>query len=375
MLIVSNLYHSLVRFNENRNVMRLKKEGIPLETLMSNKEYAVLYITNNHAGGTKNYEDNFLAGKKALVLRRTGYSTDKDRYYSVEDLNAEKHAIIDKSKMYLLFENSYTDIIVSTLIDFDDIGYLKELIHNCQNHYQCKVTYLIHDFHCICPQCNLFINGRYYPPDDPDFPRQYTVKGEKISLSDWQQLWREFLLICNEIRCFSRSSKKILLTAYPELHADVITVVPHDMSYCHHTPIKGVEDFSLHIGVVGTCFGDFKGKPVVVELIKKYGNHVPVTLIGAQWWRFMLFRRKVKYLGTYQRDDLQKIIEKNKISCVIFPSLCPETFSYLISELMMMDIPVLCFDYGAQAEKIKKYKKGVLLKNKEELWMYLDRNR
>ena len=45
----------------------------------------------------------------------------------------------------------------------------------------------------------------------------------------------------------------------------------------------------------------------------------------------------------------------------------PETFSYVVSELMQMDIPIISFDFGAQGEKLKHYEKGILCKDIDEM--------
>lgn len=372
---LSSLYHSLKRLAENRKINKaLKGQNNNYYKFLEEINSNILFITNNHLGGTKNFESFFLSSKDYIILRRIGYQSAIDKYYSVEYKN--EAFVILKNEHNIIFNGHYREIIISTLIDFDDWDkILDETVEYRKNNSECKLKYFVHDFHCICPKCNIFINGRYYPPNDPDMPQEFELKGKKVNLSEWQENWRKFLFACDEVRCFSHSSKNIILSAYPELDSEKITVVPHDMSYCKNSPILGLDGLPFHIGVVGACFADFKGKSVVSEMLRRYGNNIPVTLIGSQWWRFMIFRRKVRYLGAYERDNLENILIKHKISCVLFPSLCPETFSYLVSELMMMKIPVLCFDYGAQAEKIKCYEKGVLLKNKEDLWAYIEQNK
>jgi len=37
-----------------------------------------------------------------------------------------------------------------------------------------------------------------------------------------------------------------------------------------------------------------------------------------------------------------------------------------------MDLPVICFDYGAQAEKIREYDKGIVCESPAELLQILD---
>jgi glycosyltransferase involved in cell wall biosynthesis len=55
------------------------------------------------------------------------------------------------------------------------------------------------------------------------------------------------------------------------------------------------------------------------------------------------------------------IVEKIGANIFLMPSICPETFSYVTQELIDMEVPLVCFDIGAQAEKIKNYHKGLII--------------
>jgi len=66
-------------------------------------------------------------------------------------------------------------------------------------------------------------------------------------------------------------------------------------------------------------------------------------------------------LGKYERHELPHLIEKNEINVILFPSIFPETFSYVTSEVMIMKMPIAYFDIGAVPEKLKSYEKGSLL--------------
>ena len=50
-------------------------------------------------------------------------------------------------------------------------------------------------------------------------------------------------------------------------------------------------------------------------------------------------------------------------------SVCPETFSYTISEIQSMKRPLISYDLGAQGERTKNYKLGkvIPLNTKPEL--------
>jgi len=45
----------------------------------------------------------------------------------------------------------------------------------------------------------------------------------------------------------------------------------------------------------------------------------------------------------------------------LFPSVWPETFSYVTSELMALEVPLACFDLGAPAERVRDYAQGLVV--------------
>ncbi len=188
-------------------------------------------------------------------------------------------------------------------------------------------------------------------------------------------IWKRFFAYVDEIRCFSNSSKEILCQAYKDLEKDKIKIQPHDLSFITFTPIIGIERLSLHLGIIGACNANIKGKSVAKKIIRKYGDEIPISMVGSSYRYYKIKKKKVKYMGLYQQGELQNIIEHEKISLAIVPSLCPETFSYLISELIAMDIPIACFNYGAQAEKVRKYYKGIVCNNVEEMCDYIESQR
>lgn len=54
-------------------------------------------------------------------------------------------------------------------------------------------------------------------------------------------------------------------------------------------------------------------------------------------------------------------------SIVFFPSICPETFSYVVSEIMQFDMPIIAFRIGAQGENVERYAKGILVDSIQEM--------
>jgi len=58
---------------------------------------------------------------------------------------------------------------------------------------------------------------------------------------------------------------------------------------------------------------------------------------------------------------LPELVEDHKIDMFLIPSICPETFSYTTQEIIMMEMPLMVFNIGAPAERVKDYKNGYIL--------------
>ncbi len=51
-----------------------------------------------------------------------------------------------------------------------------------------------------------------------------------------------------------------------------------------------------------------------------------------------------------------ELIEANGINMFLFSSIWPETFSYVVAELMLLRVPIVAFDLGAPAERLRSYR-------------------
>ena len=74
--------------------------------------------------------------------------------------------------------------------------------------------------------------------------------------------------------------------------------------------------------------------------------------------------------GKYEHKDLVDIVEKYDIDIFIMPSIWPETFSYTTQEIILMEKPIICFNLGAQAERVSKYDKGYIAEDISAESMY-----
>jgi len=157
------------------------------------------------------------------------------------------------------------------------------------------------------------------------------------------------------VRCFSESTRRLLLRAYPALDVGRISVVPHRVDYVparRPTPDHGAP---LVVGIIGHISAQ-KGALVVKELvgvIERERRDIRVVVIGTL--DAAPDSPRLVVTGNYRREDLPGLIEAHRINLFFFPSICPETFSYVIEEMMLLGLPVVAFDLGAPGERLRSY--------------------
>lgn len=307
-----------------------------------------LFITHNLGGGTENYikSNDFSC---FIFLRKIGYG--KDCFYEITEKSRTKYILKKDLKPEI---SRYNSFFVNSLVSFSEKENILRLLIKEKETRMCKIVYAIHDFDCICKNNFNIIKNEF-------FCALNCNKCKKLD-SEYCSVWNQFLSVCDEIRCFSESSKSLILEKYKNIDAEKISVLPHRIDYCKKfTPIE-LDKKELHIGFVGNCNTIAKGRNIVTLFLKfAKKKSIKISVIGKFNIKNKVFSKYINYTGKYNQSDLPEILKKENVNIIFFSSVCPETFSYLISELISLELPICAFDIGAQGEKLKNYKLGCLL--------------
>lgn len=331
------------------NLKALNKLLIKNNSYIDLSEINSLVFTHNLGGGTEQYVKSHFYHDNVLIVRLISYRNDFA--YSIEN----------KGKSYFLSSHNLEKLLIN--IKFEQIfvnsvnAYLKPnkiFILISKLKYK-KLSYLVHDYHCIC-RTGLFIYNDKYCDRECDNCHLGSFMNEK-----WHSMWNIFFSRVDEVICFSNSSKDICLKYYPCLEKKIITI-PHSMDYCKFKKMK----FNGHnIGIVGNCSNVAKGKYLIKELIKYLEKSKKYKLIVIGKSPTLLKHQSQFYhcTGPYNIVDLPKLLEDNQVGITLFTTIIPETFSYTVSELIKLDMPIVSVNLGAQGEKIEKYEKGYFIDN------------
>ncbi|MHB8713935.1 MAG: glycosyltransferase, partial [Trichloromonadaceae bacterium] len=184
------------------------------------------------------------------------------------------------------------------------------------------------------------------------------------NIIQWRALWGAAISIADEITTFSNSSLLLLSRAYPEINFNNAIVSPHKIKHSQCEPIQTEYVSTLRIGVVGHI-SYHKGAKVIQELsreIARRKSDIQIVVFGTLDANYD--DSVVKVTGPYNHSKLPSLIIQTGVNTFLFSSICPETFSYVVQELMEMQCPIACFNLGAPPERLSLYSKGMILEEK-----------
>jgi glycosyltransferase involved in cell wall biosynthesis len=235
-----------------------------------------------------------------------------------------------------------------------------------------RLNICLHDYYPVCPSYNLLDReGRYCGvPDLATCARCLPANVHAhhgagiLKREDWRAVWSGALAAADEITAYSAASAAIFRKAYPG-RKDRVAVRPHGNSTRNAglaaLPARLKSGETVRIGVVG-AIGYSKGAEVVVaaaKAIRAQRLQATIAVIGKLAPGYA--HRAIEVLGTYRPDDLPAILRDRAIHVAWVPSIWPETYCYVVDELMAAGVPLACFDLGAPPERVRKYARGLVL--------------
>lgn len=321
----------------------------------STKKYR-LVVCHNGGGGTISYMKNKYFDLPDVLVLRNAVTADKDYLYSLENIEIQKKVYIKPGQLKQV-NSIINEINIVAVESYMSLAFILPWFASLG----VPITYDIHDYHCIWYETHFIHKGRYLTKDELE--KSVLKYGRtKISFQQWHQFWVDFFPNVQLINAFSTSSKQIFTEYYPEF-ADKVVVTPHSLDYIKCGKLHALpEEFT--IGIFGIIRGADKGCNVVRSFLEYSKNkNYQIFLNGELNSDYKIEAQNIHYYGRYDVNNLDKVIEDQGISCVLFPSICPETFSYTVSELIHVGVPVACFNFGAQAEKVGQYEMGQIIKD------------
>lgn len=338
---------------------------------------AVLILDHMYGGGANDYRNQrirqYLDADKACLLLTWDFFGEK----------LISKIMLPGGRSLQLTATDLSDFLNQELFQFSYI-LLNEFVlwsdaaHAQQNHYA-AISHLldtvcaikrknsafleiaVHDFYAVCPSYNLLENQTAYCEVPKNLSRckaclkqsPFNVPAE-FDLTAWRKAWQQGFACADEVRIFSRSTLEILQKCFHFAKEQVI-----------HKPHEPLEQFApialnpaapLHIGVIGHI-AHHKGAKIVRELASLLHPEEKLTVVGSLDGPHP---ENINIYGEYVHGDLCRILKNLDINLCLVPSICPETFCYTVQEVMQLNLPLVVFPLGAQAERTAAYAKGLV---------------
>jgi len=267
-----------------------------------------------------------------------------------------------------LKKSQYDEITINNLVSFPNPEILVLYFSYLATSKQTLLNFNVHDYLCICPKWNLINNhGEYCNLPDKDICEIclkttnaiYTHYHFSSSISIWRELHYTLFTACNEIRIFSLSTMELLKRTYPLLQDSKISLVPHQVDYIRSVNLSAVDTSEIVVGIIGKI-NEIKGLEVIESLLSTIStdpqSKIRIVVIGSALREST--SNKIRYTGTYLKENLSEIVERERVNLFLYPSICPETFSYVAEEMYHMNLPIVLFDIGAPAQRLAFYTKA-----------------
>jgi glycosyltransferase involved in cell wall biosynthesis len=346
-----------------------------LPALRDAREVCILF-DHNMGGGANQYRrgqiaERLAAGKAVLLctynLPILEYRLHLFRPGAAEQVfGASTFLILDG----VLDHAPVTEIFVNSTVSFDEPLVLAEWLARTRAERRgVRLTVTVHDYFAVCPSFVLLDHrGGYCGIPDiaqcvsclKQHQASYVSLSPPSEIGAWRALWGHCLQTADEVRCFSPSSRQHVFRAYPALAPERVTVVPHRN---HYVPVRQPTlpaAAPLVIGIVGEISHQ-KGAAIVKEMLDRIGEggiDARIVVLGSL--NLAHKSERLRVTGPYESAELVDLIEAHGINMFLFPSIWPETFSYVVGELISLGVPIVAFDLGAPGERLRTYGKARL---------------
>lgn len=267
------------------------------------------------------------------------------------------------SRKYSFYNNKYKNMVESIVnrfaIDAVHIHHMKSHFFDIGDIIKEKHLYSIisiHDFYSVCPLINkMYDNKRYCGEPTNEECNKCLLKVANIKgnmISEWREEWKKLFKICNKIIAPSEACQKEILLTYKDLN---IKIIEHGVDLTKTNSQKDIANKkTLNIAFLG-AIGIIKGSNILYDLIKRKYKGINIHLFG-MFDRVIpkSYKKRIKIYGKYKREDLPKLLSDNDIDLICLISICPETYSYTLTESVSCGVPVLVNNLGALKERVER---------------------
>jgi GT2 family glycosyltransferase len=226
----------------------------------------------------------------------------------------------------------------------------------------------VHDYSWICPRVTLIDGSGRYCGEPAVTVCQTCVRrngsnlGEKISVPALRERSEKWLRGARRVTVPSPDTAARLRRHFSDLD---VRVQPHAAPAVPTLPaLRDAARKMVRVALVG-AIGDHKGYKVLLGCARDARlRRLPLEFVVIGYTRDdarALATGKVFVTGRYSEGEAGHLLRREQPDVVWLPSVWPETWCYTLDHALGTGLPVVSFDLGAIAERLREAKVGVLL--------------
>jgi GT2 family glycosyltransferase len=217
----------------------------------------------------------------------------------------------------------------------------------------------IHDYSWVCPRLSLLGGDRKFCRE-PDLPAceacartHGTSLVEPASVAELRSRNEIWLRSARAIIAPTADTAARLRRYFPRLQ---LRVEPWEEEIIPAAPRLAKSSLPVRVAILG-AIGKQKGYEVVLDCAHDAARRalpIEFTVIGFTEDDDALFATgKVFVTGVYEESEIDDLLRREAPHLALFPSVTPETWCYTLSHALRAGLPVIAFDLGAIAERLR----------------------
>lgn len=269
-----------------------------------------------------------------------------------------------------------SEVVVSSLVGYADTGAVMAFVRGLRQGggegRGVPLRLLHHDYFPVCPSLNLIDaedrfcgvpaleRCRSCAPANAHF-RWREESAADSDVAAHRRAWQALFDLADRHIVFSRSALVILRRAFV-LSDDRVRIMPHLVDHVAVAPLPPPAPSPVaRVAVVGGI-NVAKGARILEAMVRLAEAHrLPV--------QFELFGNIDRSLdsahfhdnGPYGPERLPWLLAERGCHAVFLPSIWPESYCYVLDEVIGLGLPVGAFDIGAPAERLRCWSNGFVV--------------
>jgi glycosyltransferase involved in cell wall biosynthesis len=336
----------------------------------------VLSIHHGRGGGSSRFLDLYeqhiwqkggnilrlraVAGAPTLaVVEDKAMANGVDASATVFDLALGRHELAEFAR-----KRRVVRLLVNHLIDRppEAIDWVRDL----SAAIGCPYDVVLHDYYALCPRVDMVTgDGRFCDTAPTDVCVEcVAAHGSEVSNVDPRVWRRDALAFLAQADRIVVPSEDLATRMRRHLAKQFDVWPPEDdldlPSEC--TPRLAAGD-PLRIIMLGSL-NVSKGARVVQALAhaaKASATPLAFTVLGPSPETAFLEKAGVAVTGAYRPESIDRLIEDAAPHVVFLPAVWPETWSFVLTAALRRGLPVVAFELGAPAERLRRLGRGRLL--------------